>query len=157
MTLQIVQFLEDNIEELAHSPLMVETSSKTGKGLEKGLNPTLDLLVDKYFTLPESDDPDEDIIRFRESNTARHVLLLINCILETNNNYHCRFEGKSKLEYMQRKHFTNQYGETSTHILSEVFRHHPIAFGLPKDSMFTAKFGKIIRYVIEQGLNRIFH
>ena len=80
MTLQIVQFLEDNIEELAHSPLMVETSSKTGKGLEKGLNPTLDLLVDKYFTLPESDDPDEDIIRFRESNTARHVLLLINGI-----------------------------------------------------------------------------
>ena len=51
------------------------------------------------------------------------------------------------LEFLQREEFTNQYGETSSHILSELFRYFPIAFGLQKDSVFTAKFGEIIRYV----------
>ena len=58
-----------------------------------------------------------------------------------------RFESKLNLEHLQRENFTNQYGETSSHILSELFRYFPIAFGLQKDSVFTAKFGEIIRYV----------
>ena len=106
--------------------------------------------MDKYFSLPESDDPDGDIARLREGNSARQVLLLLlKSIHEMIKNRYPRFEGQSMLEFMKREHFTNQYGETSTHILSEVFRHHPISFGLQKDSMFTRKFGKIIRYVHE--------
>ena len=59
------------------------------------------------------------------------------------------------LEFLQREEFTNQYGETSSHILSELFRYFPIAFGLQKDSVFTAKFGEIIRYVAKIKISKI--
>ena len=52
-----------------------------------------------------------------------------------------------KLAYLLRENFTNQFGETSAHIISEVFRQFPVAFGLQKDSIFTKKFGEIIRYM----------
>ena len=59
------------------------------------------------------------------------------------------------LEFLQREEFTNQYGETSSHILSELFRYFPIAFGLQKDSVFTAKFGEIIRYDENVRINNL--
>ena len=57
---------------------------------------------------------------------------------------HFRFESKLKLGYQLRESFTNKYGETDAHIISEVFRQFPVAFGLQKDSIFTEKFGEII-------------
>ena len=40
-------------------------------GLDKGLSPTLDLLVDKYFTIPDPENPDGAIIRLKEGKIAR--------------------------------------------------------------------------------------
>ena len=56
-----------------------------------------------------------------------------------------RFESKLNLQHEQRAHFTNKYAEATTHIISENFRQYPITFGLQKDSMFTEKFGEIMR------------
>ena len=69
----------DTIKELAHSPLIVETSSKGGKGLEKGLSLTLDLLVDKYFTIPNSDDPDKEFIPMRKGTARQELVGHITC------------------------------------------------------------------------------
>ena len=63
-----------------------------------------------------------------------------------------RFESKLLLQYQQRKTFTNQYGETSAHIMSEIFRHSPVSFALQKNSMFTQKFGEIIRCVMDYSI-----
>ena len=57
-----------------------------------------------------------------------------------------RFESKLNLQHEQRAHFTNIYAEATTHIISENFRQYPVTFGLQKDSMFTKKFGEIMRY-----------
>ena len=56
-----------------------------------------------------------------------------------------RFESKLNLQHEQRTHFTSKYAEATTHIISENFRQYPITFGLQKDSMFTEKFGEIMR------------
>ena len=53
-------------------------------------------------------------------------------------------DSKLKLEYQLRESLTNDYGETDAHIISDVFRQFPIAFGLQKDSIFTQKFGEMI-------------
>ena len=57
-----------------------------------------------------------------------------------------RFESKLSLQYDQRLHFTNMYAEATTHIISENFKQYSVAFALQKDSIFTQKFGEIIRY-----------
>ena len=60
----------DTRQGLAESPIIVETYSKSGLGLDKGLSPTYDLLVDKYFTT--TDGQEGVFSRLRENNCARH-------------------------------------------------------------------------------------
>ena len=66
----VVQFA-DTFEELAHSPLTIEVLNKGGMGLDKGLSPTFDVLVDKYFTIPDPENPDGAITRLKEGKIAR--------------------------------------------------------------------------------------
>ena len=40
-------------------------------GLDKGLSPTFDVLVDKYFTIPDPENPDGAITRLKEGKIAR--------------------------------------------------------------------------------------
>ena len=61
--------------ELAHSPLTIEVLNKGGMGLVRGLSPVLDLLVDKYFTIPDPGNPDGAMSRIREGKIARKVCL----------------------------------------------------------------------------------
>ena len=61
----------DTIEELALSPLSIEAFNTAGKGLEKGLSPTLDIIVDKYSDAAESDAPDEHVTRIKEGKIAK--------------------------------------------------------------------------------------
>ena len=123
-------------------------------GLVKGLSPILDLLVDKYFTIPDPQNPDGAMTRLREGKIAREVSficefiniqIIVTTVLLTAFQI-TRFESKLNLQHEQRAHFTNMYAETTTHIISENFRQYPVTFGLQKDSMFTNKFGKIMRY-----------
>ena len=65
--------LLDTLEELAHSPLVIETLGKYGMGLDKGLSPTIDLLVAKYFTTHDKDNPNGVIERLRNREIARYV------------------------------------------------------------------------------------
>ena len=46
-----------------------------------------------------------------------------------------------------------RYGETIGHLLAP-FRSWLYGFGLPKDSMFTRRFGDIIRRMTEAGLDQ---
>ena len=62
----------DTITELAESPLKIETRMKSGMGLDKGLSPTYDLLVDKYFEI--SDGLDQSITRLSQNEIARYVI-----------------------------------------------------------------------------------
>ena len=61
----------DTIKELALSPLNIEAFNTAGKGLEKGLSPTLDIIVDKYSDAADSDAPDEHITRIKEGKIAK--------------------------------------------------------------------------------------
>ena len=63
----------DTIEELAHSPLNVEAFNPAGKGLDRGLSPTLDLIVDKYSDAADSEAPDEHVTRIKEGKIAKSV------------------------------------------------------------------------------------
>lgn len=67
----IIVNISDTLEELAHSPLTIEVLNKGGMGLDKGLSPILDLLVDKYFTIPDPENPDGAMTRIREGKIAR--------------------------------------------------------------------------------------
>ena len=40
-------------------------------GLVKGISPKLDLLVEKYFTVPDPENPEGAISRLREGKIAR--------------------------------------------------------------------------------------
>ena len=59
----------DTIGELAESPLQIETRMKSGMGLDRGLSPIYDLLVDKYFEI--SDGLDKSITRLNQNEIAR--------------------------------------------------------------------------------------
>ena len=61
----------DTIEELAHSPLDIEAFNTAGKGLERGLSPILDLIVDKYSDAADSDAPAEHVTRIKEGKIAK--------------------------------------------------------------------------------------
>jgi hypothetical protein len=61
----------DSIAELARSPLTVETFVKTGLGLDSGINPTIDLLHQKYFIVPDPENPDGANQRLRRGEIAR--------------------------------------------------------------------------------------
>ena len=50
---------------------MIETYKKSGMGLDRGLSPTFDLLVDRYFEIADSHNPDGAICRVRKGQTAR--------------------------------------------------------------------------------------
>ena len=122
-------------------------------GLYKGLSPTFDILVEKYFEISDPQNPDGVINRVREGKTARYFINLsipgtvygkLMCSSKRELHF-IRFDGKLKLEHQLRESFTNEYGQTEAHIISENFRQFPIVFGLQKDSMFTQKFGEIIR------------
>ena len=135
---------------MAHSSLIIETYKKSGMGLDKGLSPTFDLLVDRYFEISDSQNPNGAMTRVREGKTARLLLpVFIKSNLKVKLYHGFRFESKLKLEYQLRESFTNAYGETDAYIISEAFRQFPVAFGLQKDSIFTQKFGELIGYVID--------
>ena len=53
---------------------MIETYKKSGMGLDKGLSPTFDLLVDRYFEISDSQNPMGAMTRVREGKTARSPL-----------------------------------------------------------------------------------
>ena len=72
--LLIKYIFPDTFEELAHSSLIIETYKKSGMGLDKGLSPTFDLLVDKYFEISDSQNPMGAMTRVREGKTARSPL-----------------------------------------------------------------------------------
>ena len=116
-------------------------------GLDKGLSPTYDLLVDKYFTT--IDGPQGVFSRLRQNEVARHVEHVTFSIGKEKkcieNDISHRFDSLLKLEYEQRKNFVNKYGESSSHILSEHFRTFPVTFGFQKNSIFTSKFSEMIR------------
>ena len=59
------------MEEHAHSPFKIETLNKGGMGLTKGISPTLDLLVDKYFTIPDPENPQGVVTRLKDGEVAR--------------------------------------------------------------------------------------
>merc|ERR1719188_2168819 len=51
-----------------------------------------------------------------------------------------RFESAEFLEFKKRQHFLTSFGEPLAHIVSEPVRTFYVAFGMQKDSPFTAKF-----------------
>ena len=59
---------------MAYSSLIIETYKKSGMGLDKGLSPTFDLLVDRYFEISDSQNPMGAMTRVREGKTARSPL-----------------------------------------------------------------------------------
>ena len=61
----------DSIEDLAHSSLDIEAFNTAGKGLERGLSPILDLIVDKYSDAADSDAPAEHVTRIKEGKIAK--------------------------------------------------------------------------------------
>ena len=70
-TIQII--FPDTFEELAQSHLIIESfQKKSGMGLYKGLSPTFDLLVEKYFEISDPQNPDGAITRVRDGKTARY-------------------------------------------------------------------------------------
>ena len=62
----------DTLQELAESSLAIETRSKSGMGLDRGLSPIYDLLVDKYFTTP--DGLQGSFTRLKQNKIARYIL-----------------------------------------------------------------------------------
>ena len=62
---------------MAHSSLIIETYKKSGMGLDKGLSPTFDLLVDRYFEISDSQNPLAAMTRVREGKTARSPLPIV--------------------------------------------------------------------------------
>ena len=66
----------DTLQELAESSLAIETRSKSGMGLDRGLSPIYDLLVDKYFTTP--DGLQGSITRLKQNKIARYILYISN-------------------------------------------------------------------------------
>ena len=61
----------DTFEKLAHSSLIIETYKKSGMGLDRGLSPTFDLLVDRYFEIADTQNPDGALTRVKEGKIAR--------------------------------------------------------------------------------------
>ena len=133
----------DTITELAESPLKIETRMKSGMGLDKGLSPTYDLLVDKYFEI--SDGLDQSITRLSQNEIARHVIFAWQRHHTVIKMFDIRFDDLVQLEQEQRESFVNEYGELSSHIVHERFRSFPIVFGFQKNSIFTSKFSEMIR------------
>lgn len=60
----------DTIEELAVSSLLIETRLKSGMGLDRGLSPIYNMLVDKYIEI--HDGLDESLTRLGQNKIARH-------------------------------------------------------------------------------------
>ena len=77
MLLKGNQTFADTFEKLAHSSLIIETYKKSGMGLDKGLSPTFDLLVDRYFEISDSQNPNGAMTRVREGKTARLLLSVL--------------------------------------------------------------------------------
>ena len=71
MTFLIILILLDTFEKLAQSKLIIETDKKSGMGLEKGLSQTFDLLVERYFEIPDLENPKGAISRVKEGISAR--------------------------------------------------------------------------------------
>ena len=50
---------------------MIETYKKYGMGLERGLSPIFDLLVERYFETADPENPTGAVTRVREGKIAR--------------------------------------------------------------------------------------
>ena len=61
----------DAFEELAHSSLIIVSyNKKSGLGLERGLSPTFDLLVDRYIETGDLENPNMSLVYVKEGKIS---------------------------------------------------------------------------------------
>ena len=70
-TFLIILIFLDTFKKLAQSSLIIVTYKKSGMGLEKGLSPTFDRLVERYIEIADLENPNSAISRVKEGKIAR--------------------------------------------------------------------------------------